>query len=208
LLTHLRYRKPVTRFSQNKEILMGVSWKQESSVSYNSFDAAQDMVSFLGCKCTLLAHVELFINWHPQVFFAVLLSICRATVNLFHTQPIYSWSYFNPGTGLCTWRPWTSWGFIGPRPRPAKIHLDGLTTPQQVESLKNSQGVYTVLLSMSLTKMLNNSGPNTDTYRTPTHHWSLPGHQVSDQNSECIHSVNSLSSKNSIHQIYVFPIWR
>ena len=30
-------------------------------------DAAQDMVGFLGCKGTLLAHVHLTIHWYPQV---------------------------------------------------------------------------------------------------------------------------------------------
>ncbi|KAK4816603.1 hypothetical protein QYF61_018651 [Mycteria americana] len=28
---------------------------------------AQDMIGFLGCKCTLLAHVQLFIHQYPQV---------------------------------------------------------------------------------------------------------------------------------------------
>ncbi|KAK4818202.1 hypothetical protein QYF61_008586 [Mycteria americana] len=32
-----------------------------------SFDAAQDAVGFLGCKCTLLAHVQLFIHQYLQV---------------------------------------------------------------------------------------------------------------------------------------------
>jgi len=34
-----------------------------------SFVAAQDMVRFLGCKGTLLAHVQLTIHQYPQVFF-------------------------------------------------------------------------------------------------------------------------------------------
>jgi len=32
-----------------------------------AFDAVQDMVGFLGCKCTLTDHVELLIVKHPQV---------------------------------------------------------------------------------------------------------------------------------------------
>lgn len=40
-----------------------------------AFDAAQDMVSFLGCKCVLLAHVELLINQHPKVLILRLHSI-------------------------------------------------------------------------------------------------------------------------------------
>ena len=34
---------------------------------HTSFDDAQDMVGFLGCECTLLAHVQLPIHQHPTV---------------------------------------------------------------------------------------------------------------------------------------------
>ena len=34
-----------------------------------SFDAAQDMVCFLGCEGTVLAHVQLPIHQYPQVLF-------------------------------------------------------------------------------------------------------------------------------------------
>ncbi|KAK4821583.1 hypothetical protein QYF61_024442 [Mycteria americana] len=47
-----------------------------------AFDAAQDMVCFLGCKCTLLAHVQLFIHQYPQVL------LCRAALNPFIPQPV------------------------------------------------------------------------------------------------------------------------
>ncbi|GAB0206720.1 mitochondrial enolase superfamily member 1 [Grus japonensis] len=46
------------------------------------FDAAQDTVGFLGCKHTLLTHVELLINQYPQVL------LLRAAFNPFSTQPI------------------------------------------------------------------------------------------------------------------------
>ncbi|KAK4816043.1 hypothetical protein QYF61_011051 [Mycteria americana] len=45
-----------------------------------SFDAAQDMVGFLGCKRTLLAHVQLFIHQYPQVL------LHRAALNPFIPQ--------------------------------------------------------------------------------------------------------------------------
>jgi len=32
-----------------------------------ALDAAQDTVGFLGCRCTLLAHVELLIHQYPQI---------------------------------------------------------------------------------------------------------------------------------------------
>ena len=36
---------------------------------HTAFDAAQDMVGFLGCESTLLAHVQLAIHQHPQIPF-------------------------------------------------------------------------------------------------------------------------------------------
>ncbi|KAK4815543.1 hypothetical protein QYF61_003235 [Mycteria americana] len=42
----------------------------------------QDMVGFLGCKRTLLAHVQLFTHQYPQVL------LCRAALNPFIPQPV------------------------------------------------------------------------------------------------------------------------
>ncbi|KAK4815374.1 hypothetical protein QYF61_001362 [Mycteria americana] len=47
-----------------------------------SFDAAQDTVGFLGCECTLPAHVQLFIHQYPQVLLG------RAALNPFIPQPV------------------------------------------------------------------------------------------------------------------------
>lgn len=40
-----------------------------SPCCHPSVDAAQDTVGLLGCKCTLLAHVQLFTHQDPQVLF-------------------------------------------------------------------------------------------------------------------------------------------
>ncbi|KAK4818029.1 hypothetical protein QYF61_004153 [Mycteria americana] len=48
-----------------------------------SFDAAQDTVGFLGCKRTLLGHVELLISQHPQVL------LLRAALNPFSSQLVF-----------------------------------------------------------------------------------------------------------------------
>jgi len=48
-----------------------------------SFGAAQDVVGFLGCKHTLLGHVALLVNQHPQVLLA------RAALNPCFTQPVF-----------------------------------------------------------------------------------------------------------------------
>jgi len=48
-----------------------------------TFDAAQDVVGFLGCKCTLSDHVELLINEHTQVL------LLRAALNPFSAQSVF-----------------------------------------------------------------------------------------------------------------------
>ena len=45
-------------------------------------DEAQDMVGLLGCKHTLLAHIESFINQHPQIL------LLRAALKPFSAQPV------------------------------------------------------------------------------------------------------------------------
>ena len=40
------------------------------------------MIGFLGCKCTLPAHVQLFIHQYPQVL------LCRAALNQFIPQSV------------------------------------------------------------------------------------------------------------------------
>ncbi|KAK4818005.1 hypothetical protein QYF61_004118 [Mycteria americana] len=47
-----------------------------------AFDAAQDTVGLLGCQCTLLAHVQLFVHQYPQVLFR------RAALNPIIPQPV------------------------------------------------------------------------------------------------------------------------
>jgi len=46
-------------------------------------DAAQDTVGLLGCRCTLVGHVELLVNQHPQVL------LIRATLTPFSAQPAF-----------------------------------------------------------------------------------------------------------------------
>jgi len=47
-----------------------------------AFDAAQDMFGLLGCKCTLLGHVPLFIHRYPQVL------LHRTALKPFIPQPV------------------------------------------------------------------------------------------------------------------------
>ena len=48
----------------------------------HAFDAAQDTVGLLDCERTLLGHVELLINQHPQVL------LLRVALNPFSAQPV------------------------------------------------------------------------------------------------------------------------
>ena len=50
------------------------------SADHAFFDAAQNVVGFLGCKDTLPTHVHLAIHQYPQVFFG------RAVLSPFNTQ--------------------------------------------------------------------------------------------------------------------------
>lgn len=47
------------------------------------FDAAQNVIGFLGCKCTFLAHIQPFIQQHPQDL------LLRAGFSPFLAQPVF-----------------------------------------------------------------------------------------------------------------------
>ena len=48
-----------------------------------SLDATQDTVGLLGCKCTLLTHVEFLINGHFEIL------LLRAALKSFSAQPVF-----------------------------------------------------------------------------------------------------------------------
>ena len=52
------------------------------SASHISLDATLDTVGFLGCKCTLSAHVKSFIKWHSPIL------LLRAALKPFFAQPV------------------------------------------------------------------------------------------------------------------------
>ena len=49
---------------------------------HTSFDAAQDAIGFLGCECTLPAHVQLLTHQYPQA------PLCRAALSPLIAQPV------------------------------------------------------------------------------------------------------------------------
>jgi len=72
--------------------------------NHTPFDGAQDTVCFLGCKGTLLIHVQLTIPQYPQVIFS------RAVLCSFIPQLVLIMVVANPGASPCK----TSW--CSPRP--------------------------------------------------------------------------------------------
>ena len=92
-----------------------------------SFDAAQDTAGFLGCKCTLLAHVQFFIHQYPQVL------LSWAALSEFTTQPVLIQVI------VPTQVQDFALGFIelhevltGPPLKPVKVPLDGIPSLQQL----------------------------------------------------------------------------
>ena len=68
------------------------------TASLPSSDVAQDMVGLLGCRYTLLAHVELFMHQNSQVL------ICRAALHEFFSQTVKNiWDCCDKSAASCTW---------------------------------------------------------------------------------------------------------
>ena len=121
------------------------------------------MVGFVGCRCTLLAHVELLITQHPQVL------LLRAVLNSFFTQP-----GFVLGIALAQVQD-LAYGLIelhevhtGPVLKLVCVPLDSIPSLHHVNhithlvSLVNLLTVHCIPLSMSPTKMLNSTCPSTN----------------------------------------------
>ncbi|KAK4827673.1 hypothetical protein QYF61_020484 [Mycteria americana] len=86
------------------------------------------MIGFLGSKCTLLGHVELLINQHPQVL------LLRAALNPFSAHPV-----FVLGVALTHVQD-LALGLVephevrmGPPLKPVKVPLDGIPSLQCVD---------------------------------------------------------------------------
>ena len=130
---------------------------------HTSFGAAQGTVGFLGCQHTLLAHVQLFIHQYPHVL------LCRVALNPFIPQPVLIW-----GVALTQVQD-LSLGIVelhevhmGPLLEIVQVPLHGIpslgvsTTPVSFMSPANMLRVYSILMSMSLMKILSSTGPSMD----------------------------------------------
>jgi len=95
---------------------------------HTTFDAAQDTVSLLGCKCTLLGHVQFFIHHYPQVL------LSRAALNPFILQPlsILGVAPAHEQDHACDLvEPWEV--HTGPLLVPVHVPLDGIPSLRHVE---------------------------------------------------------------------------
>ncbi|KAK4830572.1 hypothetical protein QYF61_011750 [Mycteria americana] len=142
-----------------------------------SFDAAQDTVGFLGCKCTLPAHVELLINQQPQVI------LLTAALNPFSAQPV-----FVLGTSP-THVPDLALGpvelhevHMGPPLKPVKVPLDGIPSLQRVNHTtqlgvigKIAEGALNPTVHVS-NKYVKQRRSQYRPLRNTTCHWSPLGH--------------------------------
>jgi len=130
---------------------------------HTSLDAAQDMVGLLGCERTLLGHIQLLINQHPQVL------LSRAALNPFIPQPVLI-SGVGPtqvwdlvlGLVLFNLTRFTQAHFLSlSRSLWMASHPSGtLTAPLSLVSSGNLLRVHSISLSMPLMKILNSTGPH------------------------------------------------
>ncbi|GAB0205260.1 hypothetical protein GRJ2_002991600 [Grus japonensis] len=151
---------------------------------HTSFDAAQDTVGFLGCKRTLLAHVELLINQYPQVL------LLRAALNPFPAQPLAALGIApthvqNLALGLVE----LHGVHIGPPLNPVRVPLDGIPSLQCV-SCTTQLGVVGKLAEGALSPTVHVTDKDVEQCRSQyqllrnaTCHWSPLGYQAVDGNS-------------------------
>ena len=134
-------------------------------VVHASLDAVQDTVGFLGCERTLLGHVELLIHQYPQVL------LLRAALNPFSAQSVFVVAIAptqvqDLALGIVELHE----THTGPMLKPVRMvslpSSRSTTWPSWV-SLANLLRECSIPLSMSPTKMLHSTSPNTDPWGTP-----------------------------------------
>ncbi|KAK4821259.1 hypothetical protein QYF61_017137 [Mycteria americana] len=164
-----------------------------------SFDAAQDMVGFLGCKQALPGHVELLINQHPQVL------LLRAALSPFSVQPVFVLGIApthvqDLALGLVELHE----VHMGPPLKPVKVPLDGIPSLQRV-ICTTQLGIIGKLAEGALNPAVHVTNKDVKQRRSQyqplknaTHHRSPLGHRAIDHNSECDHPANSLSPEGQV----------
>jgi len=141
-----------------------------------SLDAAQDTVGFLGCKCTLLAHVELHVIQH-QVF------LLRAAFSPFCSQTVFVLGFAlahvqDLALGVVE----LDEVHIDPPRQPVQVPLDGIPSLQRVNRT-TQLGVVGKLAEDALdptvhviSKDFEQCQSRYQPLRSASHHWSPLGH--------------------------------
>ncbi|KAK4818782.1 hypothetical protein QYF61_019128, partial [Mycteria americana] len=148
------------------------------------FDAVQDKVGFVGCKCTLPGHVELLINQHAQVL------LLRAALNPFSTQPVFVlWIVPTHAQDLALGLAELHEVRTGPPLKPVNVPLDGIPSLQRVDHT-TQLGVIGKLAEGALNPTVHVTDKDVKwcqsqyrPLRNDTCHWCPLGHQAIDRNS-------------------------
>ncbi|PKU36192.1 hypothetical protein llap_13505 [Limosa lapponica baueri] len=151
-------------------------------VDHASFDAAQDVVVFLGREHTLLAQAELPISHHLQVL--------RAALNPFSTQPILVLGIAPTDMqDLALALVELQEVHTGPSLKPVKISLDGIPSLQHIDGT-TQLGVISKLAEGALKPTVSVANKDVKQYwsqyqplRNTTHHWLPLGHRAIDRSS-------------------------
>jgi len=142
-----------------------------------SLDAAQGTVGFLGCECTLPAHVELLVHQYLQVLLlrAALEPLSAQPVLVFGTAPAHVQDLALGHVELHVVR-------AVPPLQPVKVPLNGIASLQHMDHT-TQLGVASKLAEHALSptvhvadKHIKQLRPQYRPLRHTTHHWSPPAH--------------------------------
>ena len=130
-----------------------------------SSDAVQDTISLLGCKSSLLAHVQLFVHRDPQAL------LCRIALTELLSQSVYI-SETAPtqvehlALALVRFL-WDHFPSLSKSPWMVLLPSIMSTAPFNLASSANSLRVHSIPLSRSLIQILNSISLKMDSWETP-----------------------------------------
>lgn len=122
------FRGGLTRAEQSREA-------QSTPSPYAALDAAENTFGFLGCRCTLPGHVELFRHKHPLIL------LSRETQSILHPASICACDCTDPGAGDNFTR------FKQAPPSLVKVPLDDIPSLQCVNCTTHLVSKHSIVLS-------------------------------------------------------------
>ena len=146
-------------------------------VGHTAFDAAQDIVVILDCKCTLLRYVQLLVNQHPHIL------LLRAALKLFSVQPVFALELtLNDVQNIALSLVELHEVRMGSPLKPVRVALDSIPSLQCV-NCTTKLGVIRKLTEGALNPTVHVPDKDVKQYssqygplRNATRHWSPPGH--------------------------------